>query len=159
MIIIHSSLYLQLSRHSMIIIHPSLISSVISSHWNLHMYNLVYNNSPFCLQIQVNSSHSSSNLRLSRYTETCIWITLWERRLLFWLNRLPQISHANGFSPVCILMCFSRADWKCKSLPQNGHTLLFFSKPKLPSALCDCSPFSWSKTEIQKQIKKLLPQV
>uniref|UniRef100_A0A182Q0G9 Uncharacterized protein n=1 Tax=Anopheles farauti TaxID=69004 RepID=A0A182Q0G9_9DIPT len=46
-------------------------------------------------------------------------------RLFFWLNRLPQIVHAYGFSPVCVRMCVFRLfDW-LKFLPQIVHAYGF----------------------------------
>lgn len=43
-------------------------------------------------------------------------------RVLFLTKRVPQIEHLNGFSPVCVLMCWIKCDLNGMYFPQIWHS-------------------------------------
>ena len=59
----------------------------------------------------------------SSYTFICLRLCLF--RAPFWTNRLPHTLHANGFSPVCTRMWFSRFPRELNTLWQVAQQNIF----------------------------------
>lgn len=66
-------------------------------------------------------------------------------------NRLPQTLHKYGFSPVCVLMCNTRALGEVQSNPHNAQTLSFThssldGKTIVLLSICDAGAISLDAT-------------
>ena len=70
-----------------------------------------------------------------------LWVVRWFCKVLIRANLLSQTEHTKGFSPVCILLCISRADDLPKHFRQTSHWWVLSC-----IFLCDLRPLSLAKT-------------